>query len=343
MIGKKGKELGHASRCRSIDIPQFRYGNKQLGRRRPGRGRRRRRRSAPGDGEPGHGQGRRRRRASTSSRSKSRSRSWPQILGEELAAAPHRAQGQGATSSTQKDKYTGIRTTGPESLRHFKRTYKQALQAADRLGHLQPDDPDHHPDPRGQALPLLEGRCRCPQTNAVIIYMMDVSGSMADEQKEIVRIEAFWIDTWLRSQYKGIETPLHHPRRRGPRGRPHTFYHTRESGGTRISSAYKLCDEIIRRDYPPVELEHLPLPLLRRRQLGRRHASLRRAARRRSILPHVQPVRLRPGREPLRLRAVHQGPARAASASIDNVVALARSPTRTPSTGRSRTSSGRAK
>ena len=36
--------------------------------------------------------------------------------------------------------------------------------------------------------------------------MMDVSGSMGDEQKEIVRIEAFWIDTWLRSQYKDLES-----------------------------------------------------------------------------------------------------------------------------------------
>ena len=35
-----------------------------------------------------------------------------------------------------------------------------------------------------------------PVANAVIIYMMDVSGSMGDEQKEIVRIESFWIDTW---------------------------------------------------------------------------------------------------------------------------------------------------
>jgi uncharacterized sporulation protein YeaH/YhbH (DUF444 family) len=45
-----------------------------------------------------------------------------------------------------------------------------------------------------------------PVANAVIIYMMDVSGSMGDEQKEIVRIESFWIDTWLKRQYKGIET-----------------------------------------------------------------------------------------------------------------------------------------
>ena len=52
----------------------------------------------------------------------------------------------------------------------------------------------------------MEDRRRCRSRNAVIIYMMDVSGSMGDEQKEIVRIESFWIDTWLRSQYKGLET-----------------------------------------------------------------------------------------------------------------------------------------
>ncbi|NOZ38823.1 MAG: DUF444 family protein, partial [Planctomycetes bacterium] len=30
----------------------------------------------------------------------------------------------------------------------------------------------------------------------------------------------------------------------------HTFYHTRESGGTRISSAYKVCAELIEKEFP---------------------------------------------------------------------------------------------
>ncbi len=34
---------------------------------------------------------------------------------------------------------------------------------------------------------------------------MDVSGSMTDDQKEIVRTESFWIDTWLKSQYDGLQ------------------------------------------------------------------------------------------------------------------------------------------
>jgi len=89
-----------------------------------------------------------------------------------------------------------------------------------------------------------------PQTNAVIIYMMDVSGSMGDEQKEIVRIESFWLDTWLRHQYKGLETRyiIHDAVAREVDRE--TFFHTRESGGTMISSAYKLARDIIKAEYP---------------------------------------------------------------------------------------------
>jgi uncharacterized sporulation protein YeaH/YhbH (DUF444 family) len=81
--------------------------------------------------------------------------------------------------------------------------------------------------------------------------MMDVSGSMGDEQKEIVRIESFWIDTWLTKQYKRARVALHHPRRHGARGRPrHLLPHPRV-GGTMISSAYKLCNQMIEEHYPP--------------------------------------------------------------------------------------------
>ena len=61
---------------------------------------------------------------------------------------------------------------------------------------------------------------------------------MGDEQKEIVRTESFWIDTWLRSQYNEIDIRyiIHDATAREVD--QETFYHTRESGGTLISSAY---------------------------------------------------------------------------------------------------------
>ena len=97
-----------------------------------------------------------------------------------------------------------------------------------------------------------------PVANAVIIYMMDVSGSMGDEQKEIVRIESFWIDTWLQKQYKGLESRyiIHDAVAREVDRE--TFFHTRESGGTMISSAYKLAAQLIDDHYPADEWNIYP-------------------------------------------------------------------------------------
>ena len=88
--------------------------------------------------------------------------------------------------------------------------------------------------------------------------MMDVSGSMGNEQKEIVRIESFWIDTWLRSQYEQIETRyiIHDAAARGVDA--DTFFHVRESGGTKISSAYKVAQELIRKEFPADEWNIYP-------------------------------------------------------------------------------------
>ena len=88
-----------------------------------------------------------------------------------------------------------------------------------------------------------------------------------------------------------------------------TFFHTRESGGTIISSAYKLLLKIIEEQLHPERLEHLPVPVLRRRQLvGRRHRGVHASCSDEQILPISQSLLLRAGGERLRQRPVHQGP-----------------------------------
>jgi uncharacterized sporulation protein YeaH/YhbH (DUF444 family) len=82
---------------------------------------------------------------------------------------------------------------------------------------------------------------------------MDVSGSMTDEQKEIVRTEAFWIDAWLGRQYRGVEKRYIIHDAAAKEVDEHTFYHTRESGGTRISSAYKVAADLIQQRFPPAD------------------------------------------------------------------------------------------
>jgi uncharacterized protein len=87
---------------------------------------------------------------------------------------------------------------------------------------------------------------------------MDVSGSMGDEQKEIVRIESFWIDAWLTKQYKGLESRFIIHDAIAREVDRETFFHTRESGGTMISSAYKLCAQIVSAEYPADEWNIYP-------------------------------------------------------------------------------------
>jgi uncharacterized sporulation protein YeaH/YhbH (DUF444 family) len=178
------------------------------------------------------------------------------ILGEELALPRIQPKGKERLIS-QKDRYVGIRRTGPESLRHFKRTFRQALRRQMMMGHYDPKRPmvvPIHDDRRYRSWKTVPMR----HSNALMIFIMDVSGSMGDEQKEIVRIESFWIDTWLRAQYDGLESRyIVHDATAREVDRD-TFFRTRESGGTMISSAYRLCAKMIAEEFPASEWNIYP-------------------------------------------------------------------------------------
>ncbi len=174
-----------------------------------------------------------------------------EILGEELELPRIEPRGS-RTLKSRRSRYKTIRSTGPESLRSFKRTYRQALKRQVASGTYDYERP--------MVMPVRDDyRYRSwkeepePVANAVIIYMMDVSGSMGAEQKEIVRIESFWIDTWIRAHYHGIANRYIVHDAAAQEVDRETFYTTRESGGTRISSAYELAAKVIAGEYDPEE------------------------------------------------------------------------------------------
>ncbi len=255
LIGKQGKDLVSIP-LPQIEIPRFKYDPKDSGGTGQGDGK-------PGDslgpgsGQPGQGKG----EAGEGEGQKAVEvdvtlDELAQLLGEELELPRIEPRGQKQVV-TEKDRYTGIRNVGPDSLRHFKRTYKQALKRTIAMGQYNGESPVVVPirhDMRYRTWNTVSS----PQSNAVVIYMMDVSGSMGDEQKEIVRIESFWISAWLRSQYKGIETRYVVHDATAREVDEHTFFHTRESGGTMISSAYKLCAQMIADDYPSADWNIYP-------------------------------------------------------------------------------------
>ncbi len=173
------------------------------------------------------------------------------ILGEELQLPRIEPKGKHRLTS-ERDRYSGVRRSGPESLRHFRRTFRQALRRQIMAGLYNPDAPRIIFERRDKIYRSWK-TVLSPQSNAVIIYMMDVSGSMGAEQKELVRLEAFWIDAWLRRNYQGIESRyIVHDVRAGEVDRE-TFFRIREDGGTRISSAFRVARELIENRYAPSE------------------------------------------------------------------------------------------
>ncbi len=253
LIGRQGQRYVSIP-MPQIDIPQFRYGAKQAG----GVGQ--------GDGDVGDpiAQGDGQRGAGQAGAEPGQHilevdisiEELAQILGEELQLPNIQPKGKKNLIS-EKDKYSGIRRTGPNSLRHFKRTYREALRRQIASGEYDINNPLVVPIPEDMRYRSWK-ETLMPESNAVIIYMMDVSGSMGSEQKELVRMTAFWIETWLRSQYKSIEIRYIVHDAAAKEVDQQTFYHIREGGGTKISSAYKLCNRLIDERYPASEWNIYP-------------------------------------------------------------------------------------
>lgn len=252
MIGKKEKDFISIP-MPSIEIPHFQYGPKSAGGVGQGEGEQ----GSPVDGEPQDGPGQAGNAPGEHMLEVELAfDELAEILGQELQLP--NIQPRGAKNiQAMKHKYSGIHNVGPDGLRHFKKTYKEALKRQISSGQYNPDDPYIVPIKKDMRFRSYKNAEK-PESNAVILYMMDVSGSMGDEQKEIVRLETFWIHTWLKSQYKEIDTRFIIHDAAAREVDEETFFRTRESGGTLISSAYNLAQKMIDEEYPPSEWNIYP-------------------------------------------------------------------------------------
>jgi uncharacterized protein len=248
MMGRTGRELVSIP-VPAIDIPHFRHGQKGSGGVGQGEGEV----GQPvgkGQGQEGDGKGQAGDQPGGHVREVEISLDeLADMLGDVLKLPNIQPKGKDSLKS-RKDRYTSIRQAGPDSLRHFKRTFKRALKRQVTLDDYNYDNPVVIPmreDERFRSWKTVTE----PEANAAVLYIMDVSGSMTDDQKEIVRIESFWIDTWLKRQYDGVQRRYIVHDAAAHEVDEDTFYRTRESGGTRISSAYQVAWQVILRDFPP--------------------------------------------------------------------------------------------
>ena len=83
--------------------------------------------------------------------------------------------------------------------------------------------------------------------------LMDVSGSMDEERKDIAKRFFILLYLFLTRNYERIEVVFIRHHTIAKEVDEDEFFHSRESGGTVVSSALKLMQEIIRERYPLTE------------------------------------------------------------------------------------------
>ncbi|AIY84097.1 MAG: sporulation protein YhbH [Clostridium baratii] len=88
------------------------------------------------------------------------------------------------------------------------------------------------------------------ESNAVMIFIMDVSGSMDSTKKYLARSFFFVLSKFLRRKYNNIAFEFVSHTTTAKRVNEHEFFHKAESGGTYISSGLNMALDIISKDYP---------------------------------------------------------------------------------------------
>lgn len=97
-----------------------------------------------------------------------------------------------------------------------------------------------------------------PQRNAVIFAMRDVSGSMGEFEAYICRSFYFWMLRFLQKRYASAEIVFITCHTEATEVNEHDFFGLGDSGGTRMSAAYRLALSIIDKRYNPREWNIYP-------------------------------------------------------------------------------------
>ncbi|MCR5866160.1 MAG: YeaH/YhbH family protein [Aquincola tertiaricarbonis] len=96
-------------------------------------------------------------------------------------------------------------------------------------------------------------RTPVPSSKAVMFCLMDVSGSMDESRKDLAKRFFILLYLFLTKHYEKIDLVFIRHHTQAQEVDEHNFFHATETGGTVVSSALVLMEEIIRARYNPTE------------------------------------------------------------------------------------------
>src|SRR5579875_2027021 len=90
-----------------------------------------------------------------------------------------------------------------------------------------------------------------PDSNAVVLALMDTSGSMGLFEKYCARTFFFWMSRFLKTKYDNVQIRYIAHHTEAKEVSEEHFFTKGESGGTICSSAYEYALRLVEREYPP--------------------------------------------------------------------------------------------
>lgn len=175
------------------------------------------------------------------------------VLFKELEL-PNLQQKEMADITTEKIEFNDIRKKGLMGNIDKKRTILTAIKRNAIKGKAE-IAPIHNDDLRFKTWDEVVK----PESRAVVLAMMDTSGSMGNFEKYCARSFFFWMTRFLRSKYETVEIEFiaHHTEAKVVT--EEEFFTKGESGGTICSSAYVKALELIKQKYNPVRYNIYPV------------------------------------------------------------------------------------
>ena len=146
-----------------------------------------------------------------------------------------------------------LRATVPSDATLAHEHVAEIAQVEDRIAHLKG---------RIQAIPYLDPidlryrsriKVAVPTTQAVMFCVMDVSGSMDEQRKELSKRFFILLYLFLTRHYEKIDLVFIRHHTQAQEVSEQDFFHATETGGTVVSSALVLLDQIIQARYPSNE------------------------------------------------------------------------------------------
>lgn len=152
----------------------------------------------------------------------------------------------------RKQKIKGRRKVGIRPRLDKKRTAEERIRrkkAAERAEKIENDEdfPFHQDDLRYRHVTITEKK----ESSAVVICIMDTSGSMDTMKKYLARSFYFLLYQFVRTRYQNVDLVFIAHHTEAKEVTEDEFFHRGESGGTHISSGYRKALEVILERYHP--------------------------------------------------------------------------------------------